>query len=204
MAVREKTRAQLFNLSHHSHAEQASAGGESSDEGKVSLVSLGMTYFSQDLRANRCKQTSKTLRNLESFPQRRWHKNLSDVTVWQSSCSSTCIFCQTRLSDVLFSPRLHHLPSLPPRVHLFVLSRYTKQCLLIPPSCFGCWWGCCQSPRERMHTHLHTINTHTQTHTYTHTSFSAFITVHIHLVCVCFCRNGWQCLCHNVPHLISS
>lgn len=32
MAVREKTRAQLFNLSPHSHAEQASAGGEKSEK----------------------------------------------------------------------------------------------------------------------------------------------------------------------------
>ncbi len=38
MAVREKTRAQLFNLSPHSHAEQASAGGEKSEKEKVSLV----------------------------------------------------------------------------------------------------------------------------------------------------------------------
>lgn len=38
MAVGEKRRAQLFNLSPHSNAEQASAGAEKSEKGKVSAV----------------------------------------------------------------------------------------------------------------------------------------------------------------------
>ena len=38
MVARDNTRAQLFNLSAHSHAEQASDGGEESEREKVSLV----------------------------------------------------------------------------------------------------------------------------------------------------------------------
>lgn len=101
-AVREKTRAQLFNLSPHSHAEQAWAGGGGGEKSFAS--SVGMTYFSKDPSTNRCKQTSRTRRNLDCL-RCRWH-NKPGRQNSVASCSCGC----TDMFVLKWNPRFPSLP----------------------------------------------------------------------------------------------
>lgn len=81
MTVREKTRTQLFNLSPHSHAEQASAGGEKSEEGKVSLVH-SERLISPRIRAQTDANKQAGRGGIRIFCGVD-DKNLSDGTLWR-------------------------------------------------------------------------------------------------------------------------
>lgn len=103
MLVRKKTRAQLFNLSPYSHAEQAWAGGEDvcvcgggrarwGEKRKVSPVRSESLISPRARAQNRCKQTSSTRRNLDCW-QRGWHnKPVRQNYVASRSCCHADVF----------------------------------------------------------------------------------------------------------------
>lgn len=174
MLVRKKTRAQLFNLSPYSHAEQAWAGGEDvcvcggagtlRREEKSFASSFRITYFSKGLSAKQMqtnKQDAEEFRLLAAWMTQQTCPTELRCIPFLLLCRCCCFFLSETSHSIASASS-----SFRPRVH-FLWSGKKHNLSSSLPHFWGCWWQYCRSYCGRIHTHLHTYYTphHTRSQT---------------------------------------